>query len=365
MATRTAMQFMLDWAEPDFVEPEVQPRRRTLNDTEFAEVVAGSKSIREVMTKIGYSRIGGGTFDLTKKRIATLRLDISHMPNEGNQKPPGRAPNPNDLTGRTINLWFVMGIGKRKGHYICRCTGLCSTSPAGATVREVSRYSLTGTGKNPTPRSRGCECTRIDDLRERKFGKLTAKIYMGQNDLHQALWECECECGNLVVRPGIRLTQPEADVVQSCGCGHYKGGPNQGHGYAKTNEKGIKISREYRILQGIIQRCTNPNIPRYNIYGGRGITVCKRWYDPTGGKRKTIKIENFIEDVGLAPFPDWEADRKDPDGNYEPGNVRWAPEIVQVMNKRRYLAILEATFGADWADHLINCSRQLKEQGDQ
>jgi hypothetical protein len=75
----------------------------------------------------------------------------------------------------------------------------------------------------------------------------------------------------------------------------------------------------------MLNRCGNPNVKDYPDYGGRGITVCERW---------RIFI-NFLADMGEAP-PNKSIDRwPDKNGNYEPGNCRWATPKEQVENRRR------------------------------
>lgn len=75
-------------------------------------------------------------------------------------------------------------------------------------------------------------------------------------------------------------------------------------------------------------RCYNENTHNYHNYGGRGITVCDRWREyPTG-------FDNFVEDMGLRPDRQT-LDRIDPDGNYEPGNTKWATKLEQGNNKRK------------------------------
>lgn len=73
------------------------------------------------------------------------------------------------------------------------------------------------------------------------------------------------------------------------------------------------------------QRCFNPNNPSYKHYGGRGISVCQSWRDD---------FDNFLADMGPRPSPRHSIDRIDNDGNYEPGNCRWADKKTQRVNGR-------------------------------
>jgi hypothetical protein len=73
----------------------------------------------------------------------------------------------------------------------------------------------------------------------------------------------------------------------------------------------------------MVQRCSNPERRDYARYGGRGITVCDPWLD----------FRNFLADMGERPL-----DRIDVNGNYEPGNCRWATPEEQARNTRKALA---------------------------
>jgi hypothetical protein len=82
----------------------------------------------------------------------------------------------------------------------------------------------------------------------------------------------------------------------------------------------------YVIWQGIYQRCFNPRAQAYPKYGARGITMHKAWADD---------FWQFVADVGERPSPTHSIDRyPDNDGNYEPGNVRWATRAEQTRNSR-------------------------------
>jgi hypothetical protein len=74
----------------------------------------------------------------------------------------------------------------------------------------------------------------------------------------------------------------------------------------------------------MLDRCRNPRNPAYPNYGGRGITVCKRW----------LSFVNFYADMWATYRPGLTLDRIDNDGNYEPGNCEWATRAQQIANRR-------------------------------
>lgn len=88
---------------------------------------------------------------------------------------------------------------------------------------------------------------------------------------------------------------------------------------------GLTYTAEHRAWKSMKDRCLNPNDKRYADYGGRGIGVCERW---------RASFEAFYKDVGPKPDPTLTLDRINNDGNYEPGNVRWATWREQRLNQR-------------------------------
>jgi len=127
-----------------------------------------------------------------------------------------------------------------------------------------------------------------------------------------------CDCGTMYIAPLGHLLRGQ---IRSCGC------LQRDVQRELSTTHGMALHSLYRTWRGMIARCTDPQHHSYPNYGGRGITVCTRWLDP---RPFVIDIER---DLGPRP-KGWTLDRINNDGNYEPGNVRWASAAMQQANRR-------------------------------
>jgi hypothetical protein len=132
-----------------------------------------------------------------------------------------------------------------------------------------------------------------------KFGMLTALEPVDSKE-----WLCSCDCGIIRIVWTSTLTECQKP---NCGClRHY-----------------MHRRPTYRSWESAKARCRNPRHHKWALYGGRGILFSPEWDD----------FRNFIRDMGMRPAGTT-LDRIRPDGNYEPGNCRWATPKEQRSNRR-------------------------------
>lgn len=118
------------------------------------------------------------------------------------------------------------------------------------------------------------------------------------------------------------------------------------HGYARIG----RVTPEWRCWASIKTRCTNPRYSKYKDYGGRGIKVCEEWMN---------SFETFLKHIGPRPSSRHTIERIDNDGNYEPGNVRWATRKEQSANQR----VRHTSHFVTWNGKRVSLAQLAKETG--
>lgn len=211
---------------------------------------------------------------------------------------------------------YIDGSGRKRLKYICACA-------CGKTLEALGENLRSG-------HTTSCGCQQDDNRRKRakdasglQFGRLTiigdAGKYVSPQGHRLRLVAAKCDCGNEIT---VTLNSIKSGYTASCGC--YR--TELAIGNVKHGEAGpTRLTREYKTWVNMIGRCENPKVERYPSYGGRGIKVCSGWRH---------SFETFLRDMGRKPTPKHSIDRIDVNGNYEPGNCRWATNSEQQLNKR-------------------------------
>lgn|ERR1700744_882378 len=169
-----------------------------------------------------------------------------------------------------------------------------------------------------------------------KFGRLTVIRKIGRAAT-KVVWECLCDCGMHSQSPTGHLMSGK---IRSCGC------LKREQDRDRLTTHGMSTTRAFNVWMSMKHRCLNPKSTSYKSYGGRGIKICDRWM---------ASFENFFADMGEPPKGSSIDRFPDVNGDYEPGNCRWATVAQQAVNKRTNVLL---TFGgktlclAEWSREL-------------
>ena len=150
-----------------------------------------------------------------------------------------------------------------------------------------------------------------------RFGSLKVTALNPKKDNYRRFWDCLCDCGGTVT---VREDSLKRSNTQSCGCLQKQRASEASTTHAASN------TRLYKTWKGMHQRCGNPTNPDFHKYGGRGIKICTEW-DSFEVFREWAESSGYTGSLTI--------DREDVDGDYTPGNCRWATRGTQARNKRK------------------------------
>ena len=168
---------------------------------------------------------------------------------------------------------------------------------------------------------------QVKDLTGKRFGMLVVEGFDHREPQRRKyFWRCVCDCGRETVASGCNLTSGN---TRSCGCLGDKNRQKLMKAFTDRYAKhGLSASRINRIYRHMKERCYEKAGKDYELYGGRGITVCDDWLGEHGFENfyAWSMVHGYAESLSI--------DRVDTDKGYSPDNCRWVNATVQANNRR-------------------------------
>lgn len=143
------------------------------------------------------------------------------------------------------------------------------------------------------------------------------------------VWNIKCVCGKIFQCHSWKLKNRK-----SCGC--IKKDTAILNGQKAIRWENRKYTALYTVWSNMKRRCLNPNSEKYKRYGARGISIYNGWIN------NFDEFSNYIlKTIGDKPEKNYTLDRINNNGNYEPGNLRWASLAEQMQNSSKAKLNLE------------------------
>ena len=253
-----------------------------------------------------------------------------------------------DITGLRVGMLVARYIYKGQGSgkptlWFCECDcGGSILKPLSDLVR--TKFS-------------SCGCTRIGPTRKDhtgvKYGKAVGVSATDKTKNSQVVWKWKCDCGAEFEAVAGNFVYKNNGSCPTCAKENSKEATRK-----RATTHGLSGTKEYRAWRCIKERCYNPNSQDFPDYGGRGIRMFEGWMED---------FLSFYNHIGPCPTDGkFSIDRIDVNGNYEPGNVRWATDAQQARNKGKMKNNTSGVTGVHWEDKVhpngINSTRYAVAQ---